>query len=144
MPGYTQNVVNTGALAAALAANIRPPRRGAIVTHGIDTTARPLDLTTLSFGEGADADSQYVFLTLQCAMGGGTIYYNLSPTTQSDLNQATVVAAGSPIAFANAGGFELPPGAIHSFLIDRVLDNFLIVKASAAATLRLFASSGAV
>ncbi len=126
------------------AANIAPPRRGAVIALGVDTTARPYDISALALGgytpHNANNRQEYVFLTLQA--DGGDVYFHFASATASDLDNAAAIAAGGAIAFANTYGAKIPVNTEQTLRIDRTQDKFLIIEtASGTATLRFWASS---
>lgn len=127
------------------AANVRPPRRGACIALTVDSTARAYDLTGLTFGGGKPSEdgsgARNVFLTLQAETAD--VYFHLSSTNSADINQATVIAAGGTLAFANTSCAVLKYGTDGTPVrLDRGVDKYLVVKTSAGtATLRIWASS---
>jgi hypothetical protein len=129
-------------LAESQAANVTPPRRGAVVAIIADATARSYDLTTLALGglPWKLNQADWIYLTLQA--DGGRIYFHFRPDAGADLNDATIGAAGTPIAFTNAACAMVPDGGAFALRIQRNTDRYLVMKTSTGvATLRLHASS---
>lgn len=122
--------------------NIQGGRRGEGTAVAIDTTARAYDLRGLIWnGQKYYAVYQeFVFLDLQND-GDGKIYYYFSPTNTVDLNEATIQAAGSTLANTLAVPKVIRGNTDAPARIQRDKDLFLIVKGSAASTLRIFPSS---
>lgn len=124
------------------AANILPPRRGAVLAIAVDTTARAYDITTIDLGDVYKAaHGDEVYLTLQA--DGAKVYYHFKETTGgTGLDNTAAVAAGGTIAFADTYGAFVGDGERVQERITRNLDKFLVVKtASGTATLRIWASS---
>lgn len=125
-----------------LAARVLPPRRGAVLALTVDSTARSYALGSLAFGGHTPAASprrNEVYLTLQA--DGGAIYFYFHSSTDADLNEATVIAAGGTLAFNAAYCAVIEDGQTAQVCIDRALDKYLVVKGTG--TLRLYASSEA-
>jgi hypothetical protein len=135
-----------GTAAEEQAANVQPPRRGAVLAISVDTTARPYDLSSLDLGgitpEADHKRRHETWVTLQA--DGGDVYYYFSSATASNLDNTAAVAAGGTPAYATTHGAKIKQDDRHEVRIDRSRDVFLIVKTSTGtATLRFWASSHA-
>lgn len=125
------------------AENIVPPRRGYCAAVTVDSTARSYLLTSIAFGKAYNESnaSDAIYLTLQ-NVGSVGIYFHFHDSTDADLNDATVVAAGGTLAFSAAAGMFIGPNSMVDVRIVRATDKYLVLKtSSSSATLRLYASS---
>lgn len=126
-------------------AELRPPRRGEVIALTVDTTARAYDLGSLNLGGDSvvvNTDRpRSVVIWMQCETAD--VYLHFSDGSNTDLNPATVIAAGGAIAFANAYGSVLKSGTQSvGYRINRTQDRYLVVRTSAGtATLRFWAAS---
>lgn len=127
-------------------ANAVPPRKGAILALTLDATARAYSISGLKLGgftpSPANAQSNYVYLQLQA--DGADCYVQFASDNTVTLNDATAIAAGDPLAFANAHCQKIPSGSTVGVRIDRKIDTHLHVKGSGAGTLRINATSEAL
>lgn len=124
--------------------NIQIPRRGQCMAQTIDTTARKIDLRLLAFNNLAyrEGRKEPVFLNLLNESATATIYfYATNDTGAADLDNNAFIAAGGTPALTNSHCYALLPLGQGSFRIFRDVDFFLVVKGSAASTLRLAVTS---
>lgn len=130
------------------AANVAPPRRGAVLALGVDTTARAYDLQPLNLGgytpNGANIRAEYAYLTLQ-AEGGDVYFYfanGAAAVDVDDVDPAAIIAAGGALAYANTYAARLVSDSSLDVRILRSQDKFLVVRATTGTpTLRFWASS---
>jgi hypothetical protein len=125
------------------ASNVRPPRRGAVITLTVDSTARAYDLSVLTLGGGkpsADGSgARNVYLTLQ---SNADLFYHFSDTNSAVLDDTATLSVGSTLAFANTYGAKLVSGQDVPVRLDRGVDKYIVLKTnSGTATLRFWASS---
>lgn len=124
--------------------DVLPPRAGQTLAVTLDANARSYDLTALDMGgvvPEADAKRRIdVFLYMQADTAGA--FYNFSPTAKT-INDATTVAAGGTLAYADAHCAKLEATAIVRLRLNRSVDKFLNVKGTGAGTLRLWVASEA-
>jgi hypothetical protein len=126
-------------------AELRPPRRGEVIALAIDATARAYDMNSLNLGGDSvvvDTDRpRTVVMWFQAETAD--VYVHFSSSNNANLDPATVVSAGSALAFANAHGSVLKYGAqAVGYRINRTQDRYLVVRTSTGtATLRFWAAS---
>lgn len=130
----------------AQAANVTPPRRGAVIALTVDSTARAYSLVSLDIGgivpEGALNLRHPIWLTLQAETAD--VFFLFSDGSDTNLDDTAAVSAGSSLAYADTYGARLVADQSMEFRIDRAKDTHLIVKAaSTSGILRLWASSHA-
>lgn len=128
------------------AANLVPPREGAIFAITLDATSRPKDLGNLALGGVAIAKGGSVYLTLRANVKW---WYRFSPVNTGTINEATADAATlgattdgtSPNTFPATAAIEVSADEFVHVRVDRLVDRFLLVKGSGAGILRGWASS---
>jgi hypothetical protein len=127
-------------------ANAVPPRKGACLALTLDATARAYSLTSLKLGgfTPAAANVQSIYVYLQRQADGADCYVQFASDNTVTLNDATAIAAGDPLAFANTYCQKIPDGSTVGVRIDRKLDTHMHVKGSGAGTLRINATSEAL
>lgn len=126
-------------------ANIQPPRKGEIMAQTVDSTARAIDLTKLSFNGQTWQASQkeYLYVTLLNESSSTNIYYYTATDSTVNLDQTLVVAAGGTPSLRTTDPWVLFPLQKEPIRLQRDVDKFLHVKvASGTATLRIGSSSG--
>lgn len=123
--------------------NIQPPLKGQGCAQTVDTTPRAYDLRLIPWNgqnwhQVLDED---LFLDLRND-GTNPIYFYFATDNTVTLNEATVVAAGTPMAQSGVVPQLLPAGQLLSFRLRRGLDFFIHVKSTGGnSTLRIFPSS---
>lgn len=120
------------------AANIVPPRTGAIIAATLSTTQRIKDLGTLTLGGVAVAKGGSVYLTLRANVKW---YYRFSSVGSGTIDETQVDADANAITFPANACIEVSADEWVHIRVDRIADQFLIVKGSAAGILRGWASS---
>ncbi len=124
-----------------------PPRKNAIWSVNVDSTARAYDISKLAIGgytpEAAGKRSNQVVLYLHADTVDVFFYFHTA--TDSALSDtATQTAATADAAFAATYAAVVKAGTSEVFRIDRAIDKFLILKAaSTAGILRMWAYSEA-
>lgn len=123
--------------------NVLPPVQGATIALAIDATSRPYDLQSVVLGsDGSKSPTDHVFLTLQND-GANTIYFACAASNANAIDDTAVLAAGSPLSFANGYCAPLFAGSSIDFRVQKTLHRYLIVKCASGktSTLRFYASS---
>ncbi len=127
------------------AATLQPPRRGAVWTLTVDSTARAYDISRLTLGtfvpSAANKTRANVVLMLQAETADVYFYFD-SATGNSLSDTAKQAATPADAAFADTYCAILKAGSSEVFRIDRTLDKFIQVKAaSTSGVLRMWAYS---
>lgn len=123
-----------------------PPRRGAVWSLTVDSTARNYDLSALAIDgvapDGAGDRPRTLAVWMQAETND--VFFHFSPDAQTDLSDTTAQAASSAAAaYATTYGAMLKAGNLPTvFRINRTTDRYLVVKAaSTSGKLRLWAAS---
>lgn len=135
-------------VAEELAAYTTPPRASLVWAVTLDTTFRAYNLIPLAMGGFTpEADGKRrgeVFVTIQAQTADVFFYFSATDTAASANSTTAQSAASADAAYgANTMTAYIPAGQERSYVLNRSLDKYLIVKGSAAGILRMFASSPA-
>lgn len=126
---------------------LRPPRKGTVLTIAVDSTARAYDLSALDIGNDGTAPispgdrprSVMLFMTADT----NDVYFYFDSVSSAVLDNTAVVAAGGSPVYSTAFCALLKAANLPTyFRINRQTDRFLVVKtATAAGNLRIWAAS---
>jgi hypothetical protein len=126
------------------AANVTPPRRGAVLAIGVSTSAEAYDITGIALGgytpNGANILQSYVYLTLHAE--DGEVFYYFSSTNDEDITATDKITAGAAIAFDNKYAARLAENQEVSVRINRAVDKYLVLRTNTGTPIcRVWASS---
>src|SRR5882762_10388933 len=133
-----------GAEALHQDANIQGPRRGQGIALTVDVTARAYDMRTLPWNVQSFSAPTDIFLYLDFQNDGTfPIYYYFSPAVSPvDLDDASVIAAGTPLLLDPKAPKLLRASQDATVRIQCDIDQFLVIKSTGGPTvLRIMASS---
>lgn len=125
-------------------AELRPPRRGAVLAIATDATPRAYDLSALDIGnDGAPpvAPGDRPRSVLLFIQADADAYIQFSPDSTAVLDPAAAVAVSGAPVYADAYGARLPAGPLAAFRINRQIDRFLVLRSAAASIVRIWAAS---
>jgi len=126
-------------IAESQSANILPPRSDGILAMTLDNTSRRKRLDLIDINDADVTKGGEVFLTLYADV---KFWFRFAETDAGTVDETAADAAATttPTYQANAG-WEVPASTEVHVRIHRKTDKVLIVKGSAAGTLRVRPSS---
>lgn len=131
-----------GTIAERYLADLRPPRRGAVLAITLDATARAYDLTALDIGGAAPSVGRRNEVAVVVTAEGADIFLYFAADNTVTLD-TTAIAAGGAVAYSNVHAAKIATGTSLRMRISRDKDKYLHVKGSGAGTMRIWASSPA-
>ncbi len=131
--------------ASERAARITPPRKNYVLAITTDANVRAYDISSLSMGgqtpSGGGGQRHEVYLTIQAETTDVFFYFHTA--TDSALSTTDAISAGGTAAYAATHSARIPAGQERTYMLDRSLDKFLVIKSTGAGICRIFAASPA-
>jgi len=118
-----------------------PPRRGYIIPLSVDTTARPYALSSFAIGgftpDASNTRQAVTILGMQAETND--VYFYFSDVTNNTITTTDAVSAGGSLAYDDKYTAIIKKDiAPQYFKLNRAIDKFLVVRATAGAILRFW------
>lgn len=118
---------------------VTPPVVGKILAITLDATSRRYDLGGVDFGGTPVAEGGMLFLCLKTDV---KCYVAFNSSDAGTVDETAALAAGGSVsAFTSNGAWEIEAGVEFPVYVNRLSHRYLVVKGSAAGTLRIRAGS---
>jgi len=123
---------------------IVPARRGVVIPIVTSTTARAYDMRSMLFGRLAAPDPAAVNgdkVMLRIRAITGDVFYYFADDNTVTLDKTAAIAENAAVTLLGTFADKIPAGTYEDVTIDRSVDKYFHVQASAAGVVILRASS---